>query len=161
MLSLAARWLLPAALAVPLASQAYEPDPDSGPPIDLRTAVARSLDANPGLAVAAFDLRAQDGAKLRAGLAPNPELSVDVEDFLGSGTRNDFSAAQTTLSLKQVLERGARARRIEAASAGRDLLDAELREKQMDVAAEAARRFYRVLSDQERLRLTHEASELS
>jgi outer membrane protein, heavy metal efflux system len=60
-----------------------------------------------------------------------------------------------------VLERGARARRVEAASAGRTQLEAERAERRMDVAAETARRYYRVLSDQERLRLTHEATVLA
>lgn len=155
------RWLLPAALLIPLSSRALEPDPSAGPPLELRTAVQRSLAANPGLAAAAFDRRAQEGWLAQAAIAPNPELSVEVEDVFGTGSRDGFSSAQTTLSLRQVLERGARDRRIDVASAGRASIDAEIEEKRMEVAAEAARRFYRVLSDQQRLALTHEASELA
>lgn len=161
MLSFLARWLLPAAFAVPLATLAAVPDPATGPPLDLQTAIRRSLERNPGLAVAGFDLRAQEGWRTQAALRPNPELNIEIEDFSGSGVRNDFSVAQTTLSLRQVLERGAREVRVAAANAGLSQLEAELAEKRVDEAAETARRFYRVLSDQERLRLTHESSELA
>lgn len=161
MLSFLARWLLPAAFLIPSIASAIEPGVADGPPLALQAAVSRSLQSSPELAVQDFALRVQDGALTQAGLSPNPELGLDVEDALGSGERRDFAAAQTTLSLRQVLERGARARRIEAASAGRSQLEAERAERRMDVAAETARRYYRVLSDQERLRLTHEATVLA
>lgn len=161
MLSFLARCLLPAAMLAPGLAAAIEPDATGGPPLDLQAAITRTLQHNPDLAVRAFDRKAQDGVLVQAGLSPNPELGLEVEDVLGSGTRRDFSAAQTTLSLRQVLERGARERRVDAARAQRMQLDAEHAERRMDVAAETARRYYRVLSDQERLRLTHEATTLA
>lgn len=161
LLSSLARGFLPAAFLLPMVASAIEPSAAGGPPLDLRTAISRSTESNPDLAVQSFALRAQDGALTQAGLSPNPEVSLDVEDVLGSGDRRAFDAAQTTLSLRQVLERGARERRIDAATAGRSQLEAERAERRMDVAAETARRYYRVLSDQERLRLTHEATVLA
>lgn len=161
LLSSLARGFLPAAILFPIMASAIGPSAANGPPLDLRAAIGRSVQSNPELAVQSFALKAQDGALTQAGLSPNPELGLDVEDFLGSGDRRAFDTAQTTLSLRQVLERGARERRIEAATAGRSQLEAERAERRMDVAAETARRYYRVLSDQERLRLTHEATELA
>lgn len=161
LLSSLARGFMPAAFLLPIMASAIEPSAAGGPPLDLRTAISRSVQSNPDLAVQSFALKAQDGALTQAGLSPNPELSLDVEDVLGSGDRRAFDAAQTTLSLRQVLERGARERRIDAVTAGRSQLDAERAERRMDVAAETARRYYRVLSDQERLRLTHEATVLA
>ena len=133
----------------------------SGPPLPLREAIRRTLEANADLAVFGYELRAQEGRVLQAGFQPNPELSVDVEDALGTGDHSGLRVAQTTISLHQVLERGASARRVDAASAGRSLLDAELSEKRLDTAAEAARRFVQVLSDQAQLELTHEALTLA
>lgn len=161
MLCLILRGLLPAAILAPACLWAIELDPNAGPPLSLATAVSRTLQSSPDLAVFAYELRAQDGLVQQAALSPNPELALDVEDVLGTGAHRDLSAAQTTLSLRQVLERGGRQRRMDAANASRSLLDAELAERRLDAAAEAARRFYRVLSDQQRLRLTHEAGLLA
>lgn len=155
------RVLLHAVVLAPSCLWAIELDPHAGPPLSLATAVSRTLQSSPDLAVFAYELRAQDGLVQQAALPPNPGLVLDVEDVLGTGERSDLSAAQTTLSLRQVIERGALQGRIDAADAGRKLLDAELAERRLDAAAEAARRFIKVLSDQERLRLTHEASTLA
>ncbi len=151
-----------------IAVQAAEPSPLSinesvmnGPPLPLQEAIRRTLGANPELAVFGYDLRAQDGQILQAGVRPNPELALDVEDVLGTGDHEGLRTAQTTLSLHQVLERGARDRRVDAASAGRAVLNAELAEKRLDTAAETARRFVHVLSDQAQLEVTHEALTLA
>lgn len=161
MLVFIARRLWPAALLIPVLALAIEPDAGAGPPLDLHAAIARSLQANPELAVQHYELKALEGAHTQAGMSPNPEVSVEIEDVLGSGDRRGLSAAQTTLSLRQILERGARERRLEAAGAAHSQAQAERAEQRMDVAAETARRYFRVLSDQERLRLTHEASLLA
>lgn len=156
-----ARRISPVALLFPWVGLAMEPLPSTGPSITLQTAINRSLQRNPELAVHVFDRRAQDGALSQASLAPNPELDLDIEDALGSGDRRGFSAAQTTLSLRQVLERGARERRMAVARAGLSELEARQAELRIDIAAETARRYYRVLAEQEHLRLTNEASTLA
>ncbi|MCX7071648.1 MAG: TolC family protein [Gammaproteobacteria bacterium] len=139
-----------------------EPElPPDGPPIRLATAIRQVLASNPELAVYAEAFRIQDGRVLQAGLAPNPTLNLSVEDALGSGSRSGFRAAEQTLSLSQLLERGARQRRLDAARAGTGLLAAEQLERQVDTAAETARRYGHVLSDQAQLAVTHEASELA
>ncbi|MDP3859920.1 MAG: TolC family protein [Stagnimonas sp.] len=162
MLSSTARRLLACALTVaPLYAGAIEVVAVTGEPLTLRAAVERSLQANPDLKAFGYELAAQDGRALQAGVSPNPELVIDVEDAFGTGSRKSFSTAQTTISLRQVLERGALSRRLAAAGAGRSLLEVELEEKRLDVAAETARRFIRVLSDQSRLQLTHEANGLA
>ncbi len=148
-------------LLVPILARAIEALPGKGAPLTLQDAVARTLQFNPELEVFGYELTAQDGRMRQAGAAPNPELVIDVEDALGTGSRNGFSGAQTTISLRQVLERGALLRRVAVASEGRNLLEAELAEKRLDAASEAARRFIQVLSDQARLQLTHEATELA
>ena len=53
--------------------------------IGLNEAVARTLARNPELVAFGYQLQAQDGRILQAGLAPNPELSLTVENALGTG----------------------------------------------------------------------------
>lgn len=158
-----ARRLLPCVLllSVSVPSRAESEVPHSGLPIRFEEAVGLTLEKNPDLAAFGYQFRAQDGRTLQAGLAPNPNLNLTIEDALGTGSRKGFKVAEQTLSLSQVLERGARERRVAAAHAGRELLDAELLEKLVDTAAEAARRYGHVLSDQAQLDVTHEASELA
>ncbi|WP_293373710.1 TolC family protein [Nevskia sp.] len=163
MLSPFARRLVPCVLllSLPATSRAEAEVPLAGPTIRFAEAVSQALEKNPDLAVFGYAFRAHDGQALQAGLAPNPNLNLSIEDALGSGRRKGFKTAEQTLSLSQVLERGARERRIAAAEAGRELLDAEHLEKWVDTAAETARRYGHVLSDQVQLEVTHEASELA
>ncbi|MGK2913604.1 MAG: TolC family protein [Porticoccaceae bacterium] len=157
-----ARGLIACALLLsPIHGGATEALPGNGAPLTLQDAVARTLHSSPDLKAFGYELTAQDGRTRQAGASPNPELVIDVEDAFGTGSRSGVSAAQTTISLRQVLERGARLRRVTVASEGRKLLDAELTEKRLDAASEAARRFIRVLSDQARLQLTREATALA
>ena len=129
--------------------------------LTLHEAIARSASANPELKAFEYVLSAQDGRTLQAGLKPNPELVVDIEDALGTGERRGFSGAQTTIALHQKFERGEAQARIAAARAGHRALDAELHEKRLDVSAETARRFARILSDQARMQLMQEAINLA
>jgi len=86
--------------------------------IGLYEAVARTLLHNPELIAFGYQLQAQDGRVLQAGLAPNPELSFTVEDALGTGRFSGADSAQTTLSIAWILERGVRQRRLESAREG-------------------------------------------
>jgi len=150
-----------ALLLTPMLVGATETLAGNGAPLTLQEAVSRTLQSSPDLKAFGYELSAQDGRTLQAGASPNPELVIDVEDAFGTGSRSGVSAVQTTISLRQVLERGALLQRVAVASEGRKLLDAELVEKRLDAASEAARRFIQVLSDQARLRLTHEATTLA
>ena len=155
------RFVAGAFLLAPILAGAIEALPGNGATLTLQDAVARTLQFNPDLQVFGYELAAQDGRTRQARAAPNPELVIEVEDAVGTGARSGVSAVQTTISLRQVLERGALLRRVDVASEGRNLLDAELAEKRLDAASEAARRFIQVLSEQARLQLTHEATVLA
>ena len=157
----ARRLIVCALLLTPMLAGATEALPGNGASLTLQDAVARTLQSSPELKAFGYELTAQDGRSRQAGASPNPELAIDVEDAFGTGPRSGLSAVQTTISLRQVLERGALLQRVVVASEGRKLLDAELVEKRLDAASEAARRFIQVLSEQARLRLTHEATTLA
>jgi cobalt-zinc-cadmium efflux system outer membrane protein len=129
--------------------------------IGLNEAVARTLARNPELAAFGYQLQAQDGRILQAGLAPNPELSLTVENALGTGEFTGMDGAETTLSIAWILERGVRQRRLETARAGISLLDVEADILRLDAAAETARWFLSCLSSQAQMVNAGEAVQLA
>ena len=139
------RILLVAVLLSSQIAKASEP-----PQISLQLAVQRTLERNPTLASLGYQSRAQEGEVLQAGLRPNPELGLLVENVLGSGELSGFDGAETTLSLAWVLERGKRQARLETANAGVSLLETETRVQRREAATETARRFLDSLAFQAR-----------
>ena len=132
------------------------------PPLTLRHALDSALRGNPELQSFAYELRVQQGRQIEAGLAPNPTLSLALEDFAGSGAFQGTDNAQATFALSQVIELGdKRARRVDAASAERGVLETARAARQLDVVAEVARRFIHVAADQEQLVLTRRATGLA
>jgi len=129
--------------------------------ISLNGAVARTLARNPELVAFGHQLQAQDGRVLQAGLAPNPELSLTVENALGTGEFTGFDGAETTLSIAWVLEHGVRQRRLETARAGVSLLEVEADIMRLNAAAETARLFFSCLSNQAQIVNAGEAVQLA
>jgi cobalt-zinc-cadmium efflux system outer membrane protein len=129
--------------------------------IGLNEAVARTLTRNPELLAFGYQIQAQDGRVMQAGLAPNPELSLTVENVLGTGEFTGIDGAETTLSIAWVLERGVRQRRLETARAGVSLLDVEADIMRLDAAAETARLFFSCLSNQAQMVNAGEAVQLA
>lgn len=132
-----------------------------GQTIGLYEAVARTLARNPELVAFGYQLQAQDGRVLQAGLAPNPELILTVENVLGTGEFSGTDAAETTLSIAWILERGVRQRRLDTARAGVSLLEVEADIIRLDAAAETARWFFSCLSNQARMVNAMEAVQLA
>lgn len=149
------------ALMLSLPTAAAEPT-GLGDALSLQRAVANALAKNPELQTSTYALRAADARTTQAGLGPNPELSVQLEDFAGTGRHRDFDAAQVTFALSQVIELGSkRERRVDAARKAQGLLAVEVQARQLDVLAEVARRFIRVAADQQQIALTRRATELA
>lgn len=126
--------------------------PSPGEPLSLPEALALALVQNPTLKVYAFESRVAEARILQAGIKPNPELSIGVEDFLGTGALSGVKGLETTLQLSQVIDLGgSRARRVETAESERALADADYETKRIDVLAEVARRFTEAAANGERL----------
>lgn len=129
-------------------------------PITLQQAVERALERNPELAVFEYDIQAQQGALQQSRARPSPQVGLLVENAFGSGLRSDLDAAETTLSLGFMIERGAHQRRVDVAIAGSEQLATEKRIQRLDVAAEAARRFVTVLERQQAIKDAAHATRL-
>ncbi|NNL85836.1 MAG: TolC family protein [Myxococcales bacterium] len=130
---------------------------DERPELELHHALERALAHNKELAAFEHRLTEQAGRVEQAGLLPNPELSLEVEEFAGEDTFGGFHRAQTTLSLAWVLERGIRRKRVAAAEARSSLLISEAEILRLEVAGETAERFITSIEEQEHLAKATEA----
>lgn len=135
--------------------------PEPVPSLELGDALARTMDRNPGLVAAGHEIEAAEGRLEQAGLRPNPELDVSVEDVLGTDPFAGVDSAETTVTLGWVLERGVRERRVDAARAGVSLREVEVEIVRLDAAAETARRFVECLAYEARLTRADEAVRLA
>ena len=129
--------------------------------ITLEQAIINTITQNPELQAFGYELRAQDGVILQAGLSPKPELTVTVEDVLGTGVAQALSGAQTTASISWVLEGKLRQRRIDAARTGSLVLASEAEVMRLDAAAQTARYYTQALAHQARLQLAEQSIALA
>src|SRR5688572_29775248 len=98
---------------VPTYRPAFEPPPAESMPqavpepegvLHLPQALALALMQNSNLAAFAWEVRAGEARTLQAGLPPNPEVGVEVENIAGFGEFRGVDAAEVTLGLSQVIE---------------------------------------------------------
>jgi len=139
-------------------------DSSEGPTgvIALREATALALARSPELGVFPYELREADARILQAGLRPNPQLQVEVEEFGGRRERSGFDAAETTVQVGQPIELGGkRAKRTRVASLDKDLVQWDYKSARLDVLREVTRAFAAALAAQERLALAERLVELS
>ncbi|MFQ5352096.1 MAG: TolC family protein, partial [Candidatus Binatia bacterium] len=128
----------------------------------LREALALALMHNPRLAAFSWELRAHEAKVLQAGLRPNPEITVEVENFGGPGTASGFKAAENTLWLSQLIELGGkRTKRREVAEFERAVAGWDYETARIDTFTEAVLAFVEVLSAQERKALSEELVRVS
>ena len=130
--------------------------------LTLRQALALALQRNPELASAAWEVRAGEARTLQAGLLPNPEVGVEVENFAGSGEFRSVDAAETTIALSQVIELGGkRLRRARLAALERDLTAWDYEATRIDVFTATTKAFVDVLSAQAQLALSEDLVRLA
>lgn len=75
-------------------------------PVTLADALARAAASSPALAAAEADVAAVMGRAQQAGLRPNPELGLEIENFSGTGAFSGIEEAESTLSVGQTFELG-------------------------------------------------------
>ena len=155
----------PPGAATPSLSRVEESQTVVGEPngvVTLRDAMAIALARNPELGVFPYELRAADARVLQAGLRPNPQLDIEVEEFGGRRERDGFDAAETTVQIGQPIELGGkRVKRTHVASLDKELVQWDYKAARLDVMREVTRAFAAVLAAQERLALAERLLELS
>jgi cobalt-zinc-cadmium efflux system outer membrane protein len=125
--------------------------------LTMRDALARALAANPRLATAERDVAIAAGLKVQAGALPNPDLSFELDNALGSGPYKGLRAAETTLQLSQLVELGGkREARLAAGDAGIGTAVWQRRATRLEVMSETAVAFITVVSAQRRIEIFDE-----
>lgn len=130
--------------------------------ITMADALSLALNRNPSLAGFSAEIRARDGAALQAGLRPNPELGVELENFGGNNSLRGFKGAETTIAYSQLVERGGkRKNRRLVATLDRSLAEWDYQSKKLDVLAATAKAFFEVLIAQQQVALNDELLKLA
>lgn len=123
-------------------------------------AASRVLAAHPEFRRLSLELEATRAQARAAELKPPLELGAEVEDFGGPDQLNGLTAAEATVSISSVLERGGkRSARIDVASRAVDVLSIEQRIEMLDLIAETGRRFVAVGAAEEMLARAQERAE--
>lgn len=130
--------------------------------LTLRQALSLALLHSPELAAFSWEVRAKEAEALQAGLRPNSELGLAMEVFAGSGEFSGTDAAETTVTLSQLVELGGkRPKRRKAAALEAELAGWDFETRRLDVLTATAKAFVGVLAAQERLAQTEELAGLA
>ncbi|WP_065756185.1 divalent metal ion exporter subunit IhpA [Bradyrhizobium paxllaeri] len=144
-----------AAIATLLVAQAHAQASERV--LTLAGALSRALATNPRLTAAERDIGIATGRRIQAGAIPNPELSAELDDSLGSGKYRGTRSAETTLQISQVVELwGKRDARIAAGVAEVDAVTWQRRATRLEILSETAIAFFSVLGLQRRVEILTE-----
>lgn len=125
--------------------------------LTMRDALTRALVANPRLTAAERDVGIATGLRVQAGAVPNPNLSFELDNALGSGPYKGVQSAETTLQLSQLVELGGkREARLAAGEAGIGTAVWQRRATRLEVMSETAVAFITVVSAQRRIEIFDE-----
>lgn len=134
-----------------------EPAAAGSPPpyietVSLREAVDRAIRHSPAVKAAFFEIEAKRGEEAQASYRPNPELSLEIENFLGGGPYNGLDAAEETLALSQTIELGdKRLMRLRAAHLDMSAAAWDFEAARVAAAMRASDAFIDVLTSQMRI----------
>lgn len=130
--------------------------------LSLSEALARALRDSPQLRSYPYERRAAEADKLQAGLRPNPEVGVELQNFAGTGAVRGIKSLETTLTLSQLIELGGkRERRVEAAEAALGGVATDYDVARLDVLSETTRRYVDVAEAQAELEATQRSIDLA
>lgn len=126
-------------------------------PLTLDEALRRAASASPVLRSVTCELEAAQAEVRVAGLWPNPEIEVEVEELDGFLSRS--AGSETRISVQQPLPMLVREARRRAALAGRDEAQLRVELARLDLGAEVQRRFWEVVAAQQRVALADWSAE--
>lgn len=148
-------WMRLAALAaIAFVPCVYAQGTTPAVPLTLDAAIARVAQYHPDLRLADAQRPVWEARRDAAGLPPPLTLGVELENALGTGDSRGVDAAEATVTLAGVLERGGKldARRA-VAQANLDSLAPQRETARLDLMAEVARRYLAVTDARQQLRI--------
>ena len=116
-----------------LGSNSLGAEPE-GSPLTLAKALALTLEKSPALSSFSWDIRAAEARIIQAKLVPNPEISLEGEDFTRAGVKSATESMQNTLGLSQLIELGGKRKsRIREAQFDREATEWDYQVKRLEV----------------------------
>lgn len=137
------------------ATEASAPAFEPSGSLTLQDALALTASRSRSLAAAVREVDAMQGGVIQAGVRPNPELGIDMED-----TRRDTRTTAGSVSIPIELG-GKRAARVSAAERARGVAVADLASVRADLRAQTVAAFFNVLITQEQLKLAAATAEVA
>jgi outer membrane protein, heavy metal efflux system len=146
--------LFAAVLAVPLcavAAQAQDLPPAGGEMLTLDAALAAAGVRAPATEAAEAGVWAAEAGRRVAALRPNPTLSIDTENALGTGPYRGFAESDTTIAFAMPVELGGkRSARVAAADARSRRAEVDLAVAEADLRFDVTRAYVAVIAAERR-----------
>ena len=131
-------------------------------PVDYTAALNLAIDHNPRLLGIEATIEAAEGQIDQAKLRPNPTISGELENVIGTGPYSGVQGVEMTLGIRQLIETAdKRAKRTSLARSNRDLVDWQREAILAEIEAETRSRFIDVLLAQKVASLREEQLELA
>lgn len=128
--------------------------------LTMGNALQRAVAASPRLTAAERDIGIARGQRIQAGALINPQIGIEVDNALGSGSYRGTRSAESTLQISQMFELwGKREARIAAGQAGVDAAAIGRQAIRLEVLSETAISFVTVLGLQRRIQILNEQIE--
>lgn len=130
-------------------------EPRTGPlpsTLTLAQALDEAAARSPAVVAAEAEVAAAEARIRQAGYRENPELSLEVENFAGTGELKGFSATETTLAINQRLDLGGRRlARLGSARAELEVQKLRLAIARADLSQSVREQFARAVAAREKL----------
>ena len=118
--------------------------------VSLNQAVAKALEAAPLLRAEEAAIAAARAGKVQADVRPNPSVTVEAENFVGTGPYSVLRRAEVTATYNQPIERGGkRAARVALAEREIGVASASAEVTRLELAAAVQRTFLDILIAQQ------------
>lgn len=126
-------------------------------PISLSDALSQGTETSPRLVKAKALAEATEARARQAGVSPNPEIGLDVEDIAGTGAFSGLRSMETTIAISQRLELGGkRSARVAVARAERDIAFLAYQRAHVDLAFDIRAAFAQLQAADDRVNLARE-----
>lgn len=131
--------------------------PTRAQPLTIQQAIDRAAAAAPALQANEAAIAAARAGRVQAGFRPNPTITVEAENFVGTGNYGALKQAEITASYNHTLERGGkRTARIALADSDIAVAEASVAVSRLELAAQVQRAFLDVLLANEGVRIAEE-----
>ena len=122
--------------------------------VSLDEAIFKAFEATPIVRANDASIAAAKAGRAQAGVKPNPTVTVQQENFFGTGPIGAYNQAELTVTYGQTIERGGkRAARVRVADGDIGVAEASARVARLDFAAQVQRAFIDVFIATEVVRM--------